>query len=353
MRENVEGACIKEGSVSLHLSEKVFYNPKMKINRDLSVAVASLRKPREYLDALSATGVLGLRVAKETGINVVLNDRSRVAYELIRKNAELNNLPCRIFNQDANVLLHSRHFDFVDLDPFGSPSPFLSSASRSVLGSLAVTATDTAPLCGAHSSGRRKYDAFPLKTEYHPEMGVRILLGKIIRELAARDKGGIPFLSIAKSHFIRCWVKIKKGAREADGSLRNLGYIFQCKCGYRSHRLHSSCPLCSSPGKNAGPLYTGRIHEPGFCKRVLLEIEKRNPDTRKELLRIISLCRDELLIPYHYDLHNICKKLKVSPPPMDEWIEKLRTHGFAASRTHFSGTSFKTDADVREIRALL
>jgi len=35
---------------------------------------------------------------------------------------------------------------------------------------------------------------------------------------------------------------------------------------------------------------------------------------------------------------------------MDTFIEKLHGAGYEASRTHYSGTSFKTDADVEEIR---
>ena len=70
-------------------------------------------------------------------------------------------------------------FNIVDLDPFGSPAPYLDAATRSVVHLLEVTATDTAPLCGAHfNSGMRKYAAVPLNNEFHSEMGVRILLGK-------------------------------------------------------------------------------------------------------------------------------------------------------------------------------
>lgn len=42
----------------------VFYNPVMALNRDLSVlAVDILKPPRKVLDALSATGIRGVRYA--------------------------------------------------------------------------------------------------------------------------------------------------------------------------------------------------------------------------------------------------------------------------------------------------
>jgi tRNA (guanine26-N2/guanine27-N2)-dimethyltransferase len=36
---------------------------------------------------------------------------------------------------------------------------------------------------------------------------------------------------------------------------------------------------------------------------------------------------------------------------MEEFLGALRAAGYAASRTHYGGTTFKTDADVTEIRA--
>jgi tRNA (guanine26-N2/guanine27-N2)-dimethyltransferase len=34
---------------------------------------------------------------------------------------------------------------------------------------------------------------------------------------------------------------------------------------------------------------------------------------------------------------------------MDDFLDRLREAGFEASRAHYSGTAFKTDATVREI----
>jgi tRNA (guanine26-N2/guanine27-N2)-dimethyltransferase len=36
---------------------------------------------------------------------------------------------------------------------------------------------------------------------------------------------------------------------------------------------------------------------------------------------------------------------------MDEFVDRLREAGFDASRSHYGGTTVKTDADVTEIRA--
>jgi tRNA (guanine26-N2/guanine27-N2)-dimethyltransferase len=58
----------------------VFYNPRMAINRDATVlflrSLPADRRPADYLDAMGATGLRGLRVAGEAGIPAVISDRS-------------------------------------------------------------------------------------------------------------------------------------------------------------------------------------------------------------------------------------------------------------------------------------
>ncbi|MDY6932332.1 MAG: tRNA (guanine(10)-N(2))-dimethyltransferase, partial [Halobacteriota archaeon] len=269
-------------------SAPVFYNPKMELNRDISIACISAFSGKEnlsYVDCLSATGIMGLRVASEVGIYVTINDRSPMAFDLIKKNVEMSGKDITINNGDANQLLRREKFDIVDIDPFGSPTPFLDSASVSVEKLLCVTATDTAPLCGAHkNAGIRKYSAIPLNTEYHKEMGARILLGKIIRDLAPYDKSGEPLLTFTSRHFLRAFVKIEKGAKKADESMKELGFIMHCfNCGYRDSlkglaiNSPEKCPLCAYKLSLAGPLYIGKIQDKVFCKKVIEGLEVGRP----------------------------------------------------------------------------
>ena len=63
-------------------------------------------------------------------------------------------------NGDAKKLMVEAPFQWIDLDPFGSPVSFLDSAVQSIsrIGVLEVTATDTAALCGsAKTSAARRY----------------------------------------------------------------------------------------------------------------------------------------------------------------------------------------------------
>lgn len=344
-------------------SAAVFYNPAMRMNRDISVAAIACfsKNTPEYtcLDALSASGVRGLRIAKEVGLNTTMSDWEETSFELIKKNIELNDLAnCTAVKRNANVVMLDSSFDIIDLDPFGSPAPFLDAACRSAKRLLCITATDTAPLCGAHKkAGMRNYAAVPLKTEYYPEMGVRILMGTVARTLARHDKAMKPLLSYASAHYVRLFAAVKKDIKAADECLENMGFVSHCfNCGTREWRyglavhLPEECPACGHTTSLAGPLWLGRLHDSVFCGELLGEIEKRG---FKEALKLISTCRDELDIPMYCDYHRLCKSLRITAMPTDELVEALREKGFRASRTHFSGISFKTDAGMEEIKGIV
>ncbi len=69
----------------------VFYNPIMSLNRDISVLAVKVLGPKGVLDALSATGIRGIRYALETPAEEVwLNDINEEAYGLMKKNVGLN-----------------------------------------------------------------------------------------------------------------------------------------------------------------------------------------------------------------------------------------------------------------------
>jgi tRNA (guanine26-N2/guanine27-N2)-dimethyltransferase len=345
---------IKEGAVTFDAGG-VFYNPRMKLNRDIGVAVTRSLGISEYLDGLSASGARGLRVAKEAGVDrVILNDVNPLACERITQNIERNNLAgCQVSCCNANVLLHQRHFQTVDLDPFGSPSPFISAASRSALEYLFITATDTAPLCGAHlQSGIRKYMAVPVKTDYHREMGVRILLGLACRELARLDKSMVPMLTHATEHYVRTYLRVGQGAKQANDCLKSMGYILHChSCGSFSSMPEPAVQACGACGGKtvlAGPLWLGPLQDRDVIGRALQEAGENTP-ARK----LLESCRDEIDVPMYYDHHRLCRSLGSTPDKVNLVVESLRELGFKASRTHFTGIGIKTDASLKDIKNIL
>jgi tRNA (guanine26-N2/guanine27-N2)-dimethyltransferase len=339
-----------EGAITFE-AEGAFYNPKMLLNREINVAMSRSLGLTDYLDALSASGIRGMRVAKEAGVEkVALNDINPHACQLIEKNLARNSIEGTVTCSNANVLMHEKHFQAVDLDPFGSPSTYLSAASRSALSYLFITATDTAPLCGAHlMSGIRKYMAVPLRTVYHREMGARILLGLAAREFARLDKSMQPMLTHVTDHYVRTYLRLENGAKAADRCLRNLGYVEHCpECGsfrpMQAAEPEGICRHCKGKTRLAGPLWLGKIQESETIKKAL-DWDGLGHRSQK----ILVTCAGEIEAPMYYDHHSICERLSITPGKIDAAIDGLQAMGYKASRTHFYGLGIKTDAGMADV----
>jgi len=361
---------VTEGSVEIEVPEQaedgvgegVFFNPVQELNRDLTVAVLRAAQERfeyadSYLDATAASGIRGVRAAAE-GWDTTLCDRDDDAVDLCRTNLDLNGLAGDVRHRNANALMHEQRFDVVDLDPFGTPIPFADAASQSAIDLLCVTATDTAPLCGAHfESGVRSYSAIPRNTEYHQEMGVRILLGAMARTAARYDRAVTPILTHATKHYVRTYLALEDGATVANEALEELGHLHHCQhCLWRTHGQGlladppAECPNCGEHLQTAGPLWLGSTHEPEFVEQVREHVSDEM-GTAAEARDLTERLADELDTPTHYDQHRLTKRWGTGATAMDEFLDTLREAGYEASRTHYGGTTFKTDADVTEIRA--
>ncbi|ASI98806.1 tRNA (guanine(10)-N(2))-dimethyltransferase [Thermococcus celer] len=349
----------------------VFYNPVMALNRDLSVLAVDILKPRKVLDALSATGIRGVRYALETPAGEVwLNDISEEAFNLILKNVRLNlgvegvrigdgrvsfrNGKEVVANRDdANRLMAEkfRYFDFLDLDPFGSPVGFLDTALRSVRrkGVLAVTATDTGVLCGAYRNAcLRKYLAEPLRGELCHEAGLRILIGTVVRYAAKYDLGVEVLLAYHRDHYFRAFLRLKSGARNADESLSNLGYLWQKKNGEFGYER---AVLPKKPGAH-GPLWLGPLKDEDFARRMLTLAGEKTLAHGKTLL-FLELLAGELDVPFFYDTHALARRNGLGVMKVSRLIEALEELGYRATRTHFSPTAVKTDAPFQEVVGVL
>jgi len=354
----------------------VFYNPMMELNRDIAVVALQAyqrRVGRELVvcEPLAGCGVRGVRFAVEVeGISqVVMNDINPRAFELARFNVRHNQLDGRVlvFNEDANLLLSryaspKRRFDFIDIDPFGSPAPFLDSAIRAVRrgGMLALTATDTAPLCGVHPKAcLRKYGGWPLRTEYCRELAVRLLIGLLATSAAKYDIGIEVLFSHGTDHYVRTYALLHHGARRADESLQKMGYILHCfKCLHREAFRGISpplrCPECGGPLSVAGPLWLGPLMEGDFCLLMEGEAEKKVLGRKRRVLRLLSIARSEVGAPItYYVVDEVCDMLNVSVPPLMEVVRRLREEGYQAAPTHFDGRGFKTDAPAHEVRRII
>lgn len=288
----------------------------------------------------------------ESDYTAIFNDKDKRAQQLIRKNLEHNGIDAEVLGTDANLLMRQRHFQHVDIDPFGSPAEFIDSACFSATKYLSVTATDTAALCGsAKISGLRKYSAFAKKTEYYAEVGMRMLIGKIAREATKYDKGIEVLISWAKEHYYRLHLKIRRSVSFAGKIYRKVGYLFHCpNCGRRKWtsmlEAESLACECGKAYTIIGPLWLGELHKKDFVSKM---IEKADDERIRFLKRIL----EELEIPFYYDIHAISKSAGISPPSIEDFKKKMNELGYKFSRTRFSGTSFKTNAELEKIYRIL
>ena len=218
----------------------------------------------------------------------------------------------------------------VDVDPFGSPIPFADAAFRGTRKLLCVTATDTAPLCGAHfEAGIRRYSAVPRNTEYHAEMGVRVLLSALVRTAARYDVAARPVFTHATSHYVRTYLHLDSGAGVADAQVDELGHVDWCQdCLYREAERGliadplDACPECGGTVKTAGPIYLALPHDRGFVAAVRESV----PDefgTRTEAEKLLVRIAGELDRPTHYDQHELCEQWGEPATTMDEFLDAL------------------------------
>ncbi len=311
----------------------VFYNPAMKLNRDISILLLNSIKNKGMQIALplAGTGVRAVRFLLELGKNKIksisMNDYNEKAANIIRQNLKLNKIKTTknisIAKKDANMfLLESSGFDYIDIDPFGTPNYFLDSAVKRLArnGILAVTATDTSALAGSFPSAcRRKYWAEPLKGELKHEAGIRILIRKIQLIGAQFDKALTPIFSYSDLHYMRAFFCCEKGKHKADKLLSQHGML-----------------------NNAGPMWLGQLWD----RKLASKIAKQSSE---KILKIIA-SESKIQSAGFYDIHMLCKKNRIRQIPKTEKVmKKIRQKMHKASLTHFSPTGIRSTISEKGI----
>lgn len=132
---------------------------------------------------------------------------------------------------DAKLAMADASYQWIDIDPFGSPVPFIDSAIQSLArtGVLEVTATDTAALTGSSvSSQKRRYDSQGIVDDYAHDDAVRVLLGLIAKIAAMHDRVIKPIMSLFDGHHVRVSVLVKTSKEGASDFQENIGYRLRC-----------------------------------------------------------------------------------------------------------------------------
>jgi len=366
--ERGAGNLIAEGKAEINAPKGVFFNPEMEFCRDLSVLViraALAGKAIRAVDATAGSGIRAIRYAKECEGAVgelFLVDLNPSAVKAAESNLARNNVKGNVvessFARFANSAYAKGGFGLIEIDPFGTPVPFLYDACRiSRDGTLlSVTATDTAVLCGAHPKACLKnYQAKPLNPFMCHEVGARILLGKIARTASEFNYGLKPLLTLSHRHYFKIFVLFEEGAEKAVASIKELGYLAHCNKCFNSvsvkgvaNNLPTKCGRCGEQFEYAGPLWLGKLHDGEMLKKIIALNERRNA----EIDKVVSLMLEEERMPaFYFELHRITERLKINAVSPSAVMLELKRNGFAASPTHFQTNSIKTDGTIRDVEA--
>jgi tRNA (guanine26-N2/guanine27-N2)-dimethyltransferase len=368
-----------------------FFNPAAKLNRDISIVayrafMQDLKKSKKTLaDSFSGIGARALRVAVEDPEieEIHMNDINPIAIDLSKKAAELNSVTekCNFSINEVCKFLTARptkengaeRFGIVDLDPFGSPSQYIDCVLRAVLdrGLISITATDTAVLCGVYRDVCfRKYYGRPINNHYANETALRLMTSLIALTASRLDLAIHPLFAHANLHYLRVYIEVSLSSSQANKVYDNIGYLRHCfRCGNRNvimeYDKSEVCELCRNGFSLGGKLWISRLFDKNFIKKMSRYYDddelkntssnSNNTNTNNDIIKkILAICLNEIDdIPHYFRADEISSKLKKSPRPLQNIIEKLSTAGYRASKTSLNTSAFKTDARIDQILSLL
>ena len=282
---------------------------------------------------------------------------------------------------DAKLAMADASYQWIDIDPFGSPVPFIDSAIQSLarIGVLEVTATDTAALTGSSlSSQKRRYDSQGIVDDYAHDDAVRVLLGLIAKVAAMHDRVIKPILSLFDGHHVRVSVLVKTSKEGASDFQNNIGYRLRCQdLPYKFIKYPDSKQIKNS----SGPLWTGPLMDRDIAGRMTVEnaiqtclpsekelekltdgglewFEKDVEYAAREMVRSVKHIADaaDLLSREHLLLSlNAMPRLAGTKgaPKMDDVVNDLIALGHSAARYPDMDPMFITDAEFEIVLSVV
>ncbi|CAM6013842.1 unnamed protein product [Sphagnum balticum] len=375
-----------------------FYRKESSVGRDLGVLAAAVYKKKHghlrVLDAMSGCGIRAARYLSQAQADFVwANDACRFLAPTISQNLSLCAATAeekgiskcwRITSEDVNrVLLYcymeKDYYDLIDIDSFGSDSIFLGSALSSVLhgGLVYVTSTD-----GFSAGGHRPYNvlasygAFVKPMPFANELGIRMLIGGVVREASLRNMHVYPMFSHYSFHgpVFRVMLHVHPGQAQKS---QHYNFVSHCSiCGetqvVKWNCLGQSTCSCSTFTQGSstvtlsGPLWTGPLHNgsdiqemiemangwgwiesgKGSGEKSMSKEEVSANQKLRELLDIMLEESDPNLQVGYIELDEISKRTKLATPKRACLITALQEEGYSACRSHIASNAIKTSAPM-------
>ena len=299
-----------EGKISSKLP--VFYNPIMIVNRDLTNLFLNEFKVKKAVSLMSGTGVRELRWKKELNIKEVFaNDLNSKAVELIKRNAELNGIKEGFFITQKDARFYDELTEFIDVDPFGSPLPFLQPIIKAKY--IKITATDLAVFCTYKNKSILKYRDFARKKEFCHLEAIKILIKRVRDFLRMHELSAEPIFSYYYQHHITIFLKKTKKWRKTGFKIYDYEFL-------------NNLDIIK---------YEQLLNE----KRILAS---------KNSLKLIKLIKGEAFNGFYYYLPKIYSKHRIKPLSIDLIIEKSNEIGIKTTRAHFDSEMVKSEMPYKE-----
>ncbi|KAJ5975178.1 tRNA (guanine(26)-N(2))-dimethyltransferase [Penicillium waksmanii] len=332
------------------------------------------------LDALSATGLRALRYASEIPLatKIVGNDLSPSAIQSMKTNIDYNELGNRIQPNlgDARAYMYTlgptERFDVIDLDPYGTASPFMDAAVQGVKdgGLLCVTCTDAGVWAstGYAEKAFSLYGGVPIKGSHSHEGGLRLILNGLAMSAAKYGLSIEPLLSLSIDFYARTFVRVSRSPAQVKFVAGNTLLHYNCDsgCGAWSNQYLAStkhkldkrgnpmsyhslaqaptagphCEHCGFKTHLAGPMWGGRLHNPQFIQRILSIL----PTLDKEVYQTVPRLEGMLTTALEEDLDLTPSSIKPAQPSS----EMTESQSQAQSSSEYPSIIAKMDPSLRD-----
>lgn len=333
-----------------------FYNPVMKIHRDISLLVmkqyfSRFNRPISFCDPMVASGIREARYLQHMPhifSKLYLGDISQDALDNCKETLEKNAISqdnIEFYNLKAQELMYKKHVDCIEVDPFGSPAPFLDAAISQTNhnGLLCVTATDTASLCGVYpKKALRRYNLQIHKTLCYDELGLRGLIAYCQKIAGKYDKALRVEMSFVYGHFYRIFFRIEQNTKQSLYHIKQLKYIDYSRDTQRITLYQFN------EHERIGPLYTGELNNKDLIQKCIDSISLIH-DSKKTLKLLTSLLNEVECVGY-YDIHKLQSYCKIGGGlKFSTLFSYLNEEQITSSLSHCSTRGLKTTLEFQEL----
>ncbi|KAG0080341.1 RNA methyltransferase tRNA(m5U54)methyltransferase [Linnemannia elongata] len=335
------------------------------------------------LEALSASGLRSIRYAKEIPNvrHILTNDLEADAVTSIKRNAEFNGISPDLLEPhkgDAIDVLYQhrdplKRYNVIDLDPYGTASPFIDGAVQAVSdgGLLCVTCTDLAVLAGTNYTETcyAKYGGHPVKAEFCHEVALRLVLNTLSISAARYKRHIVPMVSLSIDYYLRVFVRVYTSAAQVKllGSKTCVAYVCTgCQSTYTQALgkategakgnlkfgvntgppVDGRCEHCNSRFHIAGPMWGKELHSVPFIDRMLNHVKDASHlyKTQPRILGMLSVCKEEIEAPFYYTANGLSGTVHCTSIPLLHISSALLHQEYKVSGSHAAQGSIKTDA---------